>query len=981
MKRLFLSLLIGAGLIPLAAHAETMDTWTNGVSINLSAALPIDATNFINSGTISVSSVFPFDTSNTRNFTNSGTMQGAVGFQFDYAPRNSGGALTAPRQLAANFHNRNGGLVTAFDSTLFNGNLGSYLLVYATNIVNQGNLSVGAGGLLHLVGSNVNLSFSGTGVRVITPQGSFNDSPTTNVFSPDVAIYDNYWGQTNMNITTDFIIRPDGSVQSPPHRVTQGAGFFTTVVGVGNPYSSGYSNAVGIASFEITLPDGSTMTTNVVTNFVRQAVFVGVNNPSNTTVNIFFSPSSEPTNFFRTAHVLIATDTTNVVSAGLDANTVYFQDTLASETNSGVLANFSGGGSRPANYLLSRIQQGGGIIGNVPITPDFLYETSFSNRVVNGPYAGYSAFIDNLVSRPPATPGGTVTNMPGRIKIQANSLDMLNARVRGSGYVEIDTKHLVRSAGAVVDCENVSFFLGSTNGPLRVQNLMKESVERVRGDVYAWSGTWSNSYVMEIENYEIDEETGEATPAPLTNSVTVGLHVLILDGSSLFDELPVAIHKFETRGTNVVISANDNGTVIETFFVDGQSFTLQGNLSLDGNLFHWVHTNAPNLQYFTNTGVLSIPGEAHFGDDGAAPYLAYVNAGRIQSGSLVIKSDYCEIAGTNAVNGPATIITPSAKFEGGRVTAGGDITLQGNVFKLNRAGLVSNRRLNLVVTGSIFDSGGGSSNSIVCLDGFHMQFKPASGDLLGTSVSSVAPSFARVEHFWAAEDRLATRDGFSDNVALGRLTLTPGGFAPYAYAFAGTGPGKALYVDWLDLSQLSDYQNQLEIDPSLVIYFAAATVAPTVTLPVNHTAEEFLDGQFEGRLRWVKDFAGPNSSVDVLVNGTQTIQVNRARRNSKLLDDDGDGVPNFFDFTPFDGVVLASIEPVATPAGVKISWMAAAGTVYHVEYQTNFNAPWQKLLTTTYIAATNGICSVIDTNGTTGAGMRLYRVMYRPAGQ
>lgn len=981
MKRLFLSLLIGAGLFPLAGRAATIDTWTNGANINLSTALPIDATNVINSGTISVSSIFPFDTSNTRNFTNSGTMQGSVGFRFDYAPRNSGGALTAPRQLAANFHNRNGGLVTAFDSTLFNGNLGSYLLVNATNIVNQGTLSVGAGGMLHLVGSNVNLSFSGAGVRVITPQGSFNDSPTTNVFSPDVAITDQYWGQTNMNIDTGFIIRPDGSVQSPPHRVTQGGPFFTTVVGVGNPYSSAYSNMVGMASFEITLPDGSTMTTNVVTNFVRQAVFVGVNNPSNTTVNIFFSPSSEPTNAFRTAHVLIATDTTNVMSAGLDANTVYFRDTLASETNSGVLANFAGGGSRPANYLLSRIQQGGGVIGNDVITNNYLYDPSFSNRVVNGPYAGYSAFIDNLVSRPPQIPGGTVTNMPGRIKIEADRLDMYNARIRGSGYVEIDAKHLVRSAGAVVDCENLSFFLGSTNGSLRVQNLMQESVERVRGSIYAWSGTWSNSYTLEIENYEIDEETGEATPAPLTNSVTVGLHVLILDGTSLFDELPVVIHKFETRSTNVVIAPSENGTVIETFFVDGQSFTLQGSLNLDGNLFHWVHTNAPNLQYFTNTGVLTIPGEAHFGDDGAAPYRAYVNAGRIQSASLVIKSDYCELTGTNAVGGPATVITPSAKFEGGRITAGQDITLQGDVFKLNRSGLVSSRRLNLFVTGSIFDSGGGSSNSIVCQDGFFMQFKPASGDLLGTSVSSVAPSFARVEHVWAADDRGATRAGFTDNVALGRLTLSPGGFAPYAYAFAGAGSGKALYVDWLDLSQLSAYQNQLEIDPSLVIYFAAASLAPSVTLPVNYTAEEFLDGQFEGRLRWVKDFAGPNSSVDVLVNGTQTIQVNRARRNSKLLDDDGDGIPNFFDFTPFDGVVLASIEPVTTPAGVRISWMAAAGTVYHVEYQTNFNAPWQKLLTTTYTAATNGICSVIDTNGTAGTGMRLYRVMYRPTGQ
>ena len=120
--------------------------------------------------------------------------------------------------------------------------------------------------------------------------------------------------------------------------------------------------------------------------------------------------------------------------------------------------------------------------------------------------------------------------------------------------------------------------------------------------------------------------------------------------------------------------------------------------------------------------------------------------------------------------------------------------------------------------------------------------------------------------------------------------------------------------------------------------------------------------------------------MDVLVNGTQTIRVNTARRYSKLIDDDGDGIPNFYDFTPFDGVTFVAIEPVTSPSGVQISWEAAAGTVYHVEYKTSLNSPWQSLLTTTYASATNGICTVTDTNAVTASQMRLYRVMYNPAG-
>ena len=182
-----------------------------------------------------------------------------------------------------------------------------------------------------------------------------------------------------------------------------------------------------------------------------------------------------------------------------------------------------------------------------------------------------------------------MTNLPGRIMIEAENLDMFNTRIRAGGLIQIDAKHLVRSGGAVVDCENISYFLGApTNGTLRVQNLLKETVARVQGDIYAWSGVWSNAYSIELENYVIDDETGEATLEPIIVGINVGLYALILDGSSILDQLPVSIHNLHARGTNVVISPNDNGTVVESFLVDGESFTLQGNLSLAGNLFHWV---------------------------------------------------------------------------------------------------------------------------------------------------------------------------------------------------------------------------------------------------------------------------------------------------------------------------------------------------------------------------------------------------------
>src|SRR5215472_13586180 len=127
----------------------------------------IDATNFINNGTFDFSSnptTDPFETSDTLNFTNNGTMFGSVGFQFDNAPSTSG-----IRRPAANFHNRLAGTITAPDVISFIGTVApSYLLASATNIINEGTLIAGSGGLMRLQGDNVNLSRSGIEIAPVS---------------------------------------------------------------------------------------------------------------------------------------------------------------------------------------------------------------------------------------------------------------------------------------------------------------------------------------------------------------------------------------------------------------------------------------------------------------------------------------------------------------------------------------------------------------------------------------------------------------------------------------------------------------------------------------------------------------------------------------------------------------------------------------------------------------------------------------------
>jgi hypothetical protein len=271
-------------------------------------------------------------------------------------------------------------------------------------------------------------------------------------------------------------------------------------------------------------------------------------------------------------------------------------------------------------------------------------------------------------------------------------------------------------------------------------------------------------------------------------------------------------------------------------------------------------------------------------------------------------------------------------------------------------------------------------------NGFNLQSKPPTGDLLGTTFQTVAPAVPSVEidHTWAGADRGVSAAGYTNNTALGQLALSSLSADPFFY-FSGTGEQNGLYVDLLDLSALgTNYLNQIAIDPSLVIYFAAARLSftPPLTNGVGLLPEEYLDGQFGGHLRWVRDFAGPNSSVAVVSNGV-TILVNRALRNSKIIDSDGDGTANFYDSAPFDhpltltGALLQTNNPPAKM--FLVSWTAAPNSVYRVEFTTNTaTGNWQLLSRYTNNTPAERVVSVWDTNVSQSNPRRFYRVGLGP---
>lgn len=923
-----LALALGLMLGTLAAAGQTSSTYTNlATIIYLPPSLfptftgntvpyppQIDATNFVNRGNwgspndsyfgflIVVSdkppqdesiSPFPYTTSHTLNYTNVGMMLGTIGWEFDYGPLPSGG-----RGMAANFYNgpynptTGAGLIEARSVGLENpmtspyGSLLGYVTVSATNIINKGALVADPGCEIGLTGTNVNLSRSFVYINPVSGVGSVDTS--TN-FTSDTAIYDEYWAQTNRNGLVSDAIWDGTTVTLPPFVPINAAapcgGTVFVMLSFVPSFADSTNYVAGFLSLMVTNSTGGTTNVMVATNIIRQAAFVAVSDP-NIGAAVGFSPSTVPSNNFQTVTVELQSTY---------GDTLFVVDTLASSPTRGLLPNLnpnpaaacSGTTYRPTNYIVERSFFGpfGSPGGGFP-TNNFFFENTWSNRSVNAEDAAYSCFVDNQAAEPPSNPGSplgkasSVTNLPGRIHITAGNLNLSDTVMRGEGEVVITANHLASSQNASVDCENLSYNLATTNGFLSITGLVAPSVVRFHGTNSMCSAVWTNITSVVIDNYTASNSVDTNTMAtntiyiytPLTNTVQIGLHVLLVDASQMSTVAPVTVYDLLLHSTNMVI--DDSMNVIETFLLDGPSFTLNANLSFPGispvnpisgtpfvaaPIQNWVYTMAPTLRYFTNNAVLTIPNSAHFGDDGPMNYLAFVNNGSVIANDQTIDSSYFlinnglnESLGGDFIAWAGTMVLSNAL-----ISANGDIDIYADNLFIDPSILSANYALNFTVTNSLSDGGVGAGNGFSCENGFNLWVKPQTGDLWGTTITTVSMAFNEVDHVWAGTDYGPNGAGFTNNASLGTLVLSPQNLYPNYFPlfyFSGTSVSNGLYVGTLDLTQLgTNINDMLGFDPSLTIYYAHALVG--FTPPGSQTPEQYLDGQFDGHLRWVSDFS------------------------------------------------------------------------------------------------------------------------------
>ena len=989
MKRLLLLVWMGLMAFPCAlALAQTQTVVTSAAGKTNIIVLPnatnffssfindgtlinpqIDAVEVINNGTLLASTLVasaipePFKTSDTLRFTNTGTMSSIVGWHFDDSPASSGVS-----KWAQTFFNDVPGLVEARDqpaiivvNQLNAANITpSYLIIEATNIINRGEFSVGANGIMELTGSHLDLQHSLMSIVSVADaaQGS-SYAVLTNYFRPDVAIYDRYWGTTNINADNTLdtsSLWNSNNVATAPSEPADPAGapsfhFLPTL-------ADSYTNILAAGPFNFTNSSGSGYVINLVTNLNKGAIFIAI--PEGFFVQAGFTPGLSN---FDTAAALISLPRTNPITGQAGFSYIYFEDTLASGSGKGLLINaLSGNTMRPTNYYIDRLNHSPGPPGNngfpegnffvdsgnlgtnSPTRTNVVIDLVTNFTAANGTWAAYSPFIDDVVSRPPAVVGGTITNLPGSIKISADDLNLDNARFSANGQITVLATHLISSSNLVLNAENLNFDVGApaSSGKLKVQNLINSSVGgRIQGPIRAWSATWSNTVMLLVtNNYSFtnapNDTNGNPGPlvlqsnAPIQIFMGVGYHTLMLDARSLINTFPVYVYDFHARGDD--IDFRDQMTVLQSLLIDGRSFTLNGSITIPGAfpasnpillttfpgtpITDWMGTNAPRLQFFTNNGALTVANEAHFGDDRASGYATFVNHGNITAGGILVNSSYFEAGGQISADGVIQIQCDNGKLVAGSISSGVSTKFLGNTVKFFAEQISAGGSLDFGMTGDLSDAGPSSGNLFQVQNGFNLVVKPQTGDLLGTTLRSGDTTFAgrRITHTWAGEDRGASASGFSNNVAIGTLAFSSQS-ALSQFVLSGTGARNGLYVDLLDLSALgTNFETELQINPSLVIYFAAARLGFTPPPSTNGIAvqpEEFLDGKFGGHLRWVQSFAGPNSSTDVIVtnpNGVQqSMSVNFALRWSLLIDSDGDGTANGLQATPFK-VATAAVQ-------------------------------------------------------------------------
>ena len=956
----------------------------------------INAKHFENYGEFDVESPdrMPFYFYNTQSFTNKGNIyiDGNIDFQTYNTKENLFGEFDYDPVMATNFVNERTGVVeNRAEIGGFN-----FIRIHARDIINRGLISAAGSMIIDVKGENVDLTggalemkagasydyyegpsgigpsfgFSGyNGQRAYTVLGDV----TAGYHLPTWGVSDIYWCEYRAGSMGWYTVGDLVGVLSPLHTWTEMRGTYSIVAGPGleSRPNGTYINWLG--SWDAFNGRTEAVFTPFVdetvvyyptfndVHYVTQMAFVRNRYPDLFEIDAKIWPMSgdrnntwEPEIFHDGKVVEIKTKKglTNNITGGTQLESFYVIDELANVEASwnGMLTNWNGVlGSpvtMPDSTVLTRFRPAEYSAGsgfNSAWPPSLISDASYSMMTTHG------ARISNIVSRSFISdlpnidvPGSSKANQPGSIfVVGTNSLNLANARIRGEGGIYLETKHLVSTENVSLDCQNFSFKLGSTNGLLVIEKMLPDYVERIGGTIETFSASWGGG------SYDTGGDGG--------NTITLHNSAVAVDANlSLTNE--VKVYEATLTATNVVI--RDNMKIVDKLLVDSETLTVDGTLNFtvrdindspyNTGQYFWNKSVTPRLTHLTNNGAILIGGALNLGHDMDRGYEVIVNNGTINTYEMWLKSAYMEHSGQIHSKESIYMDADSIYFKGGNINATNSMFITADNIKYNRHTNRVNHRLVWNIANSITDANENSEVLLEVYEGIELKQKPAFGDLLGTRVRLVSTNYIRQANYWLSDDRGVDTAGYKNNAAVGRLILKhatarfPDDSSRILFK-NDTNEKHAIYVDYLEFEDYSqnDYDNKglyfLKIDENYTIYYAASNLD-----------EEKLDGGLDGRLKWVNQYAGLNSSVPIYIKGLdRTVKVNRGLRFSKIVDSDDDGTANGYDISPFgDGVpsILDVRLEDDESMNISIKWLLIPDSRYTIQYKEDIDeAGWKTL--------------------------------------
>jgi hypothetical protein len=945
---------------------------------NVTAAPAVDAPAFENFGTFQaittltfsnltstaelIATPLPYATRDTLYFTNTGTMTGVPGFRFDTATAKT-------RFSAVDVVNR--GTLIAEDTSAIpaaysvppattwvrevteSQPIPSQMLIFATNVINSGEIGAGNAGVLEIVAKNfvnqygslaaggVNTGAAGSlfdtvdGFETVTDPldttGRGVVDSLTQFFVNPPGVYDLFWGVTNVTSGTPVPPGLDlaGLAESLPAPNPLLLGFRGAIGGFGFGGLGTWGSIKEYASYLYVNPVAPT---NVYFNIV----LVNTNFlDTNLSANVSFSPEyfwGYPPGVIEDLTpavdvVQFAATTTDVLTGELVTNAFYLIDNGAQLTNMFDVLNAGDANqySRPFCFEITTSTpfewEDGTNAAQTPFDPTLIYESGPGGSYLNSSVPWIAGEYGAQIGRDPETLDGSFTlsinqilsgtnlaviedellegegvllpdptNEPGRIEITAGQADLTAARIRAEGIVEFNVTNLIGAGTGVSDWGITDANIGKTNGELVLANFFPTNFQRVRGSIHAWGATWQNVF----------------TNAFTTN--TYHMHVLVVD-QALRGSFTPSVRNLRLNGAKSVEIQNDL-TVINHAVFDTTNLIVNANVTLTQGAGNLYAANTPKLEslVITTNGSLSVDSEMNVGYSLAQAELApnrrrysitnFLNLGSVTATAPLIQSEFftndgtifADDGGSMAINAGQLTLGSVGPFSTDTLESEGNVTLSAESMQATNSLILAENSLILDVAGNLTDGVSGAPNPTPNIVN---QWEVAGGiDLTAKPATG--------DLFGTEVVVIAPPNALVDNVWAGTdMGASPAGFVNNAVI------GR-LVLDRLTNSSTIRFsgagaQNALYVDYLELTNFSVSDYREGLIIDPNikiYFADSNVDpfklmDVYPGGLIWVSNFVGPNSTAAVpYLNSTNICLMNAALATSTEIG--FFGIPNFY---------------------------------------------------------------------------------------